>query len=118
MITDKVIYGFILFLIMLCIGLKYQVSSLKDELSLAYTNLELKEQKNISLNNSIKEQNSKIEKYRLDIDVKEKKYLELVSKPEKIRYKTIYKTIPNIGVKSNECEDIKKLIDDIRSNGY
>lgn len=64
------------------------------------------------------EQNAKIEANRLDLAKKESEYMELVSKPAEIRYKTVYKTIPNIEVKSDECKDIKELLDNIRASGY
>jgi hypothetical protein len=64
------------------------------------------------------EQNAKIEASRFDLAKKESEYLELVNKPAEVRYKTVYKTIPNIEVKSDECKDIKELLDNIRANGY
>lgn len=64
------------------------------------------------------EQNAKIEASRFDLAKKEGEYLELVNKPAEVRYKTVYKTIPNIEVKSDECKDIKELLDNIRVNGY
>ncbi len=33
------------------------------------------------------------------------------------RYEVIYKTIPNMEVESDECKDIKNMLDSIRANG-
>lgn len=64
------------------------------------------------------EQNAKIEANKFDLAKKEAEYLELVNKPAQVRYRTIYETIPNIEVKSDECKDIKDLLDNIRISGY
>lgn len=41
------------------------------------------------------------------------KYQQLLLQPEKVRFETKY-----IEVKSNECSDIKNIIDDIRAVGF
>lgn len=62
---------------------------------------------NISLKASLDDQNKKVESNRLDYEQKLKLYENWKNQPTEIKYKYITKE-----VKSNECEDIKKSIDD------
>ena len=61
---------------------------------------------NISLKASLNEQNKKIESNRLDYEQKLEQYENWKSQPVEVKYQYITKE-----VKSNECEDIKKSID-------
>lgn len=76
------------------------------------------ETNNFKLKSVIDEQNEAIEKVAAQYTEKLDQYNELRSRPAEVRYKTVYKEVPSIGVNSDECNDIKKLIDDIRSSGY
>lgn len=40
-------------------------------------------------------------------------YNELLAKPEAVRYQIKYREI-----KTNDCQDVKNILDDIRSNGF
>lgn len=95
-----------------------KINNLESENTTLQADIKVHELNEFTLKNVIITQNSEVEKQRVDLQNKTKQYQDLVAKPEKERFKVIYQTIPNIGVKSDECEDIKKLIDDIRSAGY
>lgn len=66
----------------------------------------------------VKSQNDAIEKLGMDYSKANAEYQKLLNQPPEVRFKTVYKEVPSIGVKSDECEDIKKLLDDIRNAGY
>ena len=69
--------------------------------------------KNKECKASVDIQNEKISELVEYSEKKSKEYTELLSRPESIRYKIEYRE-----VKSNECSDIKKILDDIRSGGF
>ena len=91
--------------------LENKISELESSLIVCQTN-------KYTLEQAINSQNDKISKYEIDLENKNKSYQELLNKPAEIRFETIYKKIPSIKVDSDECKDIKNLLDDIRSNGY
>lgn len=88
-----------------------KIDSLETELVISKGN-------EVSLNKAIMTQNLAISKYELDLKSKTDEYMTLLNQPPEVRYETVYKKIPSIKVKSNECDDIKKLLDDIRTAGY
>lgn len=87
--------------------LKLNKESLIKELNDKNSKIVLLESNNISLKSSIKDQNEKIEANKNDYDSKIKQYEQWKNQPAEVKYKYITKE-----VKSNECEDIKKSIDD------
>lgn len=91
--------------------LEAKVSSLEGDLVVAKTN-------NAAVKAALDKQNEKIADMEIDLESRKAKYQELLNQPPEIRYKTVYKKVPSIEVKSDECEEIKKLIDGIRSAGY
>jgi len=66
---------------------------------------------------SLKKQNEAIELQSINIKSKEEKLRELKAQPPDVRYKVIYKEIPKIDIKSNECDDIKEMLDNIKESG-
>lgn len=68
---------------------------------------------NIKFKSSAELQNLAIKSLNDFATVQAGKYAELLKQPEKVRFKTKY-----IEVKSNECADIKNIINDIRANGF
>ena len=80
--------------------------SLIKDLNDKNSKIVLLESNNISLKASIDEQNKKVESNRLDYEQKLKQYENWKNQPIEVKYKYITKK-----VKSNECEDIKKSID-------
>ena len=87
--------------------LKLNKESLIKELNDKNSKIVLLESNNISLKSSIKDQNEKIEANKNDYDSKIKQYEQWKNQPAEVKYKYITKE-----VRSNECEDIKKSIDD------
>lgn len=77
--------------------------------------LEVEKVKNINLNASIKNQNEKIENNQIDLDTKLKELEEWKNKPAEIKYKEIIKFKE---IKSNECTDIKNIINSIRTTSF
>ena len=81
--------------------------------------LEFQQEKsnNKTLNEAIDDQNRKISKYEIDLEVKDKEYKKLISQTDKERFKKIYDQKPELEVKSNECEDIKNSLNAVRKLG-
>ena len=80
--------------------------SLLNVLNEANKEIVLLKSNNISLKASLNEQNKKIESNRLDYEQKLEQYENWKKQPVEVKYQYITKE-----VKSNECEDIKKSID-------
>lgn len=70
---------------------------------------------NTTLRSSIKDQNQKIEEHKNNYDSKLREFQEWKDKPVEIKYKEIIKYQ---GIKSNECKDIKNIINDIRNTSF
>lgn len=77
------------------------------ELNKANEQIVLLKSNNVSLKSSIEDQNKKIEADKNDYEEKIKQYERWKNQPTEVKYKYITKE-----VRSNECEDIKKSIDD------
>ena len=58
--------------------------------------------------------NERIDAERSDYEAKIKEYKATLQQKPKVRYKTIYKTITK-EQKSDDCEDIKSVLDSVRS---
>ncbi len=111
--------------VLLMFGVKeYQINTLENELLVR--DLEIEKYKttlahleaSVSVcNASIKMQNETIAVNEADIKKREEKLRELKSQPPDVRYKVIYKEIPKIDLKSNECDDIKAILDNIKESG-
>lgn len=70
---------------------------------------------NTTLRSSIKDQNQKIEEHKNNYDSKLREFQEWKDKPAEIKYKEIIKYQE---IKSNECKDIKNIINDIRNTSF
>ena len=88
-----------------------QIAKLETELVVCSTN-------NETLKNAITDQNTKVEALRVDYESSVAKYNELAQKPESVRFEKVFVKVPTIQVKSNECDDIKKLLDEISKEWY
>ena len=81
-------------------------------------NLKLKiavlEKDKIELNFVLDNQNKALESIRVDRDNKLKELEYIKSLPPEIKYQTIYKEIPKILEKSDECEDIKEVLNSLK----
>ncbi len=83
-----------------------EIQILKNNLTQKEIELSNEKANNVTLRSSIKDQNEKIEANKNDYDSKIKQYEQWKNQPAEVKYKYITKE-----VKSNECEDIKKSID-------
>lgn len=84
-----------------------EIQILQNDLSQLQIELSNEKANNVTLRSSIKDQNEKIEANKNDYDSKIKQYEQWKNQPAEVKYKYITKE-----VRSNECEDIKKSIDD------
>lgn len=110
-VVCTVLAGVIVYLYISNLRLEAKVSGLETDLVVCKTN-------NVTVKAALDTQNEKITSMEIDLEERNAKYQELLNQPPEIRYEVIYKKVPSIEVKSNECKEIKKLIDDIRAAGY
>lgn len=101
-------------------GIYIKIQSAEIQLlqnDLAQTKIELSNEKanNITLSSKIKDQNQKIAEQENNYEAKLKEFQEWKNKPVEIKYKEIIK---HQEVKSNECKDIKNIINDIRNTSF
>ena len=115
---NKVIQGICVVLIVLSTWLTISKLQLETRVAELETSLVVCNTNKVVVENALASQNDRVEAMRVDSEIAFKKYQELVEKPPEIRYEVVYKKVPAIGVKSDECEEIKKLVDDIRNAGY
>ncbi len=115
---DRIIQGICVVLIVLSVWLTTTKLQLETKIAQLETSLVVCNTNKLAVENALSSQNEKVEAMRVDNEVALKMYKELVEKPPEIRYEVVYKKVPTIGVKSDECEEIKKLVDDIRNAGY
>ena len=106
-----VLAGIVVYLYIGNLRLEAKVSGLESDLVVCKTN-------NVTVKSALDKQNEKIASMEIDLEERNAKYQELLNQPPEIRYEVVYKKVPSIEVKSDECKEIKKLIDDIRSAGY
>jgi len=83
-----------------------KIQVLQNDLTQKEIDLSNEKANNTTLRATIKDQNEKVEANRNDYDSKIKQYEQWKNQPQEVKYKYITKE-----VKSNECEDIKKSID-------
>ena len=115
---DRIIQGICVVLIVLSMWLTTAKLQLETKVAQLETSLVVCNTNKLAVENALSSQNEKVEAMRVDNEVALKNYQELVEKPPEIRYEVVYKKVPTIGVKSDECKEIKKLVDDIRNAGY
>lgn len=97
-------------------ALKKEVSDLNTSLNTATSLLAVEKANNVTLKAALDFQNTEIEKNKIDLDEKKKELDEWKNKPPNIKYKTIEKIIKQGD--SNECENIKNMLDDIRNTSF
>ena len=111
--------------VLLMFGAKeYQINALEKEL--VVRDLEIEKHKttiayidaSVSVcKSTLAHQNEAIEFQGVDLKIKEDALQKLKTKPPDVRYKVIYKDVPKIELKSNECDDIKEILDSIKAGG-
>ena len=122
MITNKIyliIIGIVVSLGIICgmyIDMQNdKIEKLQTEVQLKTAEIAAKDANNINLTSTIKSQNEKIEQIENNYIEKNKEFEIWKNKPAEIKYKEIIK---NVEVKSNECKDIKSIINDIRNTSF
>ena len=89
----------------------FTLSNYISNLKLKIANLE---KDKIELSFVLDNQNKALESIRVDRDNKLKELEYIKSLPPEIKYQTIYKEIPKILEKSDECEDIKEVLNSLK----
>jgi hypothetical protein len=102
---DAIIFILVGALVGFFLGYKYYNSKVAD---LTYTVSSLSEA-NEKYQVSTEKQNNKVLSLRIAADYRRKEYEDLLEKPETIKY---------IKLKSNNCEDVGRVLDDIRTSGF
>ncbi len=125
-ISDKVLLialsitsGILIVLLLVSGAFNWVQSNKIEKLELDITNkvseIAVKDANNINLTSTIKYQNEKIERIENNYVEKNKEFEIWKNKPAEIKYKEVIK---NVEVKSNECKDIKSIINDIRNTSF
>lgn len=122
MIKNKIflIFGTIAISLLIFCGIyiymqNHSIDNLQTELQLKAAEIAVKDANNINLTSTIKSQNEKIEQIENNYVKKNKEFEIWKNKPAEIKYKEVIK---NVEVKSNECKDIKTIINDIRNTSF
>lgn len=118
MLNIKYLYILIGVLVILILGQTVKIERLKSDITELEAKIVVADTNTYQCKSSLKDQNDHIAKLSLDYELANAEYHKLLNQPPEVRFKTIYKEIPSIGVKSDECQDIKNLLDDIRNAGY
>jgi hypothetical protein len=113
-------------IILLIVGLYVYVATLKSQISdlnntLLTTKVELaaEQRQSVLYKSVLEQQNREIEDLMIDGAEARTELEAWQERPPEVRYKTLYKTIYKTKeVKSNECKDIKELIDNVRAIDY
>lgn len=115
---EKILSGICVVLGIVIVGMYIDNTKLEAKVAGLQSDLVVSQTNEYTLSKSIDEQNKAIEELAVDKAKVDEAYRTLINKPEEVRFETVYVKVPSIGVKSDECKDIKKLIDDIRNAGY
>lgn len=115
---EKILSGICVVLGIVIVGMYIYNTKLENTVANLQAKLVASETNEFKLNKEIEVQNEAITKLAIDKASLDKEYNDLLNKPEEVRFEKVYVKVPSIGVKSDECKDIKNLIDDIRAAGY
>jgi len=91
------------------------IDNLRLDIQSKVSEIAVKDANNINLTATIKSQNEKIKQIENNYDKKNKEFEIWKNKPAEVKYKEVIK---NVEVKSNECKDIKSIINDIRNTSF
>lgn len=121
-LSDKIclIFGTIAISLLIFCGVyiymqNHTINNLQIDLQEKAAEIAVKDANNINLALTIKTQNEKIEQIENNYVEKNKEFEIWKNKPAEIKYKEVIK---NVEVKSNECKDIKSIINDIRNTSF
>ena len=94
-------------------GYKSEIVELRAEVADRVLKLSAAEANSVTLRSAIASQNDEVSKWKVERDNTVEAYNELLQKPEAVRFKTKY-----VEVQSDDCKDIKLILDDVRINGF
>lgn len=121
-ITDKIFLATsIILFILLSISASFnwvqsnKIEKLELDVKNKTAEIAVKDANNINLTSTIKSQNEKIEQIENNYVEKNKEFEIWKNKTAEVKYKEIIK---NVEVKSNECKDIKSIINDIHNTSF
>lgn len=97
---------------------KATIADLNTEVAYNEITIDKFKSSNEELKRVIHVSNEKLSKISVNLDKARQSLDDWKRKPPEIRYEVIYQKIPTIEVKSNEYEDIKIMLDDIRNSGF
>lgn len=121
---EYMLIGLSVIILLMFAAKEYQINALENEL--AVRDLEIEKYKttiahieaSVSVcKSTLAHQSEAIELQSVDIKTKEDALQKLKAQPANVRYKVIYKDVPKITIKSNECDDIKDILDSIKASG-
>ena len=95
--------------------IKSELEKVQAEYSKQTKELAVEKANNTALRASIENQNKAVEEIKVDLENNLKDFEEWKNKPIETKYKEVIKYKE---VKSNECEDIKNIINSIRSTSF
>lgn len=95
--------------------IKSELEKVQAKYSKQTEELAVEKANNIAMRASIENQNKAVEKIKVDLENNLKEFEEWKNQPVEVKYREVirYKE-----VKSNECEDIKNIINSIRSTSF
>ncbi|HKM19360.1 MAG TPA: hypothetical protein VJY14_04775 [Aliarcobacter sp.] len=97
------------------LNLQDEIENLENEKLILNSKLLIEKTNNITAKAIIDKQNKEIESKKVDYEKNIKDFEEWKNQPPETRYKEVIKYKE---VKSNECEDIKNIINSIRSTSF
>lgn len=121
---EYMLIGLSVIILLIFVAKEYQINALENEI--VVRDLEIEKYKTTiahveasvsACKSTLAHQNEAIELQRVDIKTKEDALKKLKAQPTDVRYKVIYKDVPKITIKSNECDDIKEILDSIKASG-
>lgn len=110
MISDKVYIALLVVWSILLVNYYVKSVELESELAVLAASKSQLKANNDGLIDSLNKASDIAQKNKVDYETKMKEY--------EAKVKETKSTIKYVEVKSNECEDIKRILDDIRNSGY
>jgi len=93
------------------------IASLEKSLFEKYAEIATLEMEKSECSAAVTTQNEKLEGMRINYEDRVKALETRKQLSASVRYEVVYKENPTMEVESNECKDIKNLLDSIRSSG-
>ena len=95
--------------------IKSELEKVQAEYSKQTKELAVEKANNTTLRASIENQNKAVEETKVDLEENLREFEEWKNQPVEVKYKEVIKYKE---IKSNECEDIKNIINSIRSTSF